>query len=368
LDYSARILRQEDWRQWDVFVASHSLGNIHQTSQWGGFQASRGAEWKFWVIGAFLGEKLVGGALILRRRLPFGRCWLYIPKGPLIDYTEAAGQAQLNLLLTELKALGRREKAVFLRVEPGLVEKGPAGFGLHSAFDWRKEGFRPAHAHYQPENTLIVDLKETEQQILAQMKPKGRYNIKVAEKKGVKVLLAGREISEKEAVSEFHRLLVETTSRDGFAGHAPEYYLEMLEKLGKKQVKLYLAKLDDKIIAGIIVTFYGDLAIYYFGASSNQYRNVMAPYLLQWEAMRTAKQSGQSWYDFLGTAPLEEAAAERAEGGAGEFSYDRKHAWAGVTEFKLKFGGKKVAFYPGREQIYQPLFYWLIRLRKMMPF
>ncbi len=377
LDYSARILKKEDWKEWDDFVASHSLGNIHQTSKWGEFQSARGAGGKFWVVGVFQGEKLTGGALVLRRMLPWGRCWFYIPKGPLVDYaTPAAGQ-QLEALLQELKALGKREKAVFLRVEPGLVEKGPEKFGLRLNYDWRKAGFRAAHAHYQPENTLIIDLKETEQEILAQMKPKGRYNIKLAEKKGVEVLLAGRDLPEKEAVTEFHRILSETTSRDGFAGHTPSYYQEMLEKLGEKQVKLYLARFEGKIIAGIMVTFYGDLAIYYFGASANQYRNVMAPYLLQWEAIKTAKKAGQSWYDFLGTAPLEEGAEEGTEGakengvagaGAGEFRYDRRHSWAGVTEFKLKFGGKKVAFYPGMEQIYQPLFYWLIRLRKMMPF
>ncbi len=357
MDYQARLLKEEEWPKWDAFVASHSLADLHQLSSWGEFQAGRGTEWRFWIIGLFREGILSGGSLVLRRKLPFGKCWLYLPKGPLLDYDEKSAENRLNVLLQELQSLGKRENAVFLRVEPGLIKHGPEGLGRQLIFDWKKTGFRPAHAHYQPEQTLVLDLRGTEKDILAQMKPKGRYNIKLAEKKGIQVLLAGTDLPLQDAVKEFYTLLSETTSRDSFSGHPANYYLEMLEKLGEDQVKLYLAQYEGKFIAGIIVTFYKNLAIYYFGASANQYRNVMAPYLLQWEAVKQAKKNGQDWYDFLGTAPLAEE--------NGEYNYDSKHAWAGVTEFKLKFGGRKVDFFPGMEKVYQPLWYWLIRLRKM---
>lgn len=375
MEIRGTILERKDHGKWDAFVASHSLGNIHQTSRWGNFQAARGSGWGYWIIGLFDGENLCGGALLLRRALPAGRSWLYIAKGPLLaggdgqsknaapEQQNAHTDEQLKALLGAIRQLAKGEKALFLRVEPAQVLQAPAGFGVREQPDWHKFGFRPAHAHYQPEHSLLVDLRRTEEQILAQMKPKGRYNIKVAQKKGVEVLVAGGEggLSREEGVVEFHRLLRETTSRDGFAGHGRDYYLQMLEKLeggdGEGLARLYLARSEGKFIAGIVVTHYRELAIYYFGASSDSDRNLMAPYLLQWEAMREAKKRGCLWYDFLGTAPLN----GEAEDG---FDYDPKHAWAGVTAFKLKFGGQKVNYAGGQELLLQPIAYGLLRIAK----
>jgi len=129
----------------------------------------------------------------------------------------------------------------------------------------------------------------------------------------------------------------------------------MLEELGPERCKLYLAEFEGEIIAGIIVTFFGDMAIYYFGASGNAHRNVMAPYLLQWVAMRFAKARGIKWYDFLGIAPLDEN---------GEV--DEKHAWAGVTEFKRKFGGVTVNYLPARELVYDWPMFLALRLKKWL--
>jgi len=379
LEITARILEKNERPDWDNFVASHSLGNIHQTSRWGEFQAARGSGWGYWIIGVFAGEKLAGGALVLRRRLPAGRSWLYIPKGPLLQSSygqenknrpdkkktgegKIAADEQLKALLKAIRELAKAEKALFLRVEPAGVLQGPPDFGERGEPNWQNFGFKPAHAHYQPEHSLVVDLRPGQEQILAQMKPKGRYNIKVAQKKGVEVLVAGEAGGPtlQEGAAEFHRLLKETTSRDGFSAHSAEYYLQMLQKLGADRkdglARLNLARLEGKIIAAIIVTFYRDLAIYYFGASANSHRNVMAPYLLQWKAMQESKKRGMKWYDFLGTAPLMES-----ENG---FEYDQKHAWAGVTEFKLKFGGQKVDFEKGRELILNPLQYRLLQLLK----
>lgn len=362
---------------WDEFVVRRScaegLGNIHQTSEWGRFQqegragADVGQAGAVVVVGVFDGTKLIGGGLVLKRMMGMGKCWLYCPKGPIFEYNGGDGAATMTetsriaplvqAWLKEVDVLAKKEKAVYLRVEPGLVKDGPVGFGLKADFDWREVGFVGAHAHYQPENTLVVDLSGTEEEILAQMKAKGRYNIKLAEKKGVEVIEAGVEIGLEEGVAAFYDLLKETTERDKFGGHAARYYLKMLEILGPERAKLYLARYEGVIIAGVLVTFFGDLAIYYFGASGNQHRNVMAPYLLQWRAMLEAKKRGCRWYDFLGTAPLSEGENE-------EFTYDAGHEWAGVTEFKLKFGGEKVDFCPGAEKIYDRLFYWAMRLRK----
>lgn len=186
--------------------------------------------------------------------------------------------------------------------------------GNDSGDFWQKYGFRKAHASYQPEWTLKIDLEPPPEEILKQMKSKGRYNIRVAEKKGVKVReFDGGKGSEK-AVRDFYQLLTETTERDQFHGHGEKFYQDMLGKLGPAgtvgkaatgRAKLYLAEYQNEVVAGILVTFFGDTATYYYGASGNKHRNVMAPYLLQWEAMRQAKKQGLKWYDLLGVGGVE---------------------------------------------------------------
>ncbi len=331
------------------------IGNIHQTSKWGMFQnIAKGKNWKWWIIGVFDDEKLIGGSLALKRLISFGLNWIYIPKGPVIDFKATNIEEILNAWLAEISKLAKQEQSVFVRIEPSLVKVGPINFGLKNEVNWKKFGFRKAHANYQPEHSIVLNIKQDENSLLNQMKTKGRYNIRLASKKGVKVIIAGEQhISIEQGVKEFYRILTETTSRDGFSGHPEQYYLDMLKTLGNEYCKLYLAEYDKKIIAGIIVTFYGDLSIYYFGASSNEYRNVMAPYLLQWGAILDAKKKNINWYDFLGTAPLDS-----------NLNYDTKHEWAGVTEFKLKFGGDKVDYSESVEKIFNPFVFWLMKIKK----
>ena len=120
---------------------------------------------------------------------------------------------------------------------------------------------------------------------------------------------------------------------------------QMLDKLPKNAI-LYMAIYESKPIAGIIVTHFKDTAIYYFGASGNEYRNVMAPYLLQWHAMKEAKKKNLKYYDLLGIAP------ENA----------KDHPWAGVTNFKKKFGGKHITYAPPQEYSFKPFIHLLYQL------
>ncbi|MFH1671454.1 MAG: peptidoglycan bridge formation glycyltransferase FemA/FemB family protein, partial [Candidatus Portnoybacteria bacterium] len=135
---------------------------------------------------------------------------------------------------------------------------------------------------------------------------------------------------------DFLGLLKETAKRDGFHLHPEDYYRKMLEIMGEK-IKLFSAGYQGKIIAGSLVCFFDDTAAYLHGASDYNTRNLMAPYLLQWQAILKAKELGLKYYDFYGI--------------------DEKK-WPGVTRFKKGFGGKKV-IYPGAyDVIYSPLWYW----------
>lgn len=310
------------------------LLTIHQTELWARFRNSAKNETFFEIN---IDGECYG--YIQKMRLPFGKCWLYCNRGPVF---KKLSENVINNFLKEIKAVAHTEKAVFLRIEP------PFEFGGEDADQYeklvKKAGFRNAHASHQPEYSVIVDLEQSEEDILNQMKQKGRYNIRLAEKKDVK-------ISESWDADIFYKIFQETTSRDQFAGHNKDFYKKMIEILGEKEMaKLYVAQYKGEIIAGIIVTFYKDTAIYYYGASSNKHREVMAPYLLQWHAMKQAKQRGCKFYDFLGIAPPD----------------DKKHPWQGISGFKLKFGGQIVRYVKAKEYVFKPFWYFLILLRKKL--
>ncbi len=169
------------------------------------------------------------------------------------------------------------------------------------------------------------------------MHEKWRYNIRLAERKGVKVFMAGSH--DPSALEIFWQLMSETTERDGFRAHDKEYYRLMLETLsgdpatdGKKRpvARLLFAEHDGKVLAANLMLYFGTTAIYLHGASSRSRREVMAPQALHWQAIQDAKFWGYTDYDFWGVA------LEGAE----------DHAWAGITRFKRGFGGRYVS-YPG---------------------
>lgn len=321
---------KEDQQKYDRFVEKHPLGSIHQLWEFGEFQITTHGRSKMWAIG-LMDREIQSSALIIRQDLPFKKCWLYVVRGPLLNFSSTN---EVTQIFDHIKKIAKQENAIFLRFDPALEEK----ISIPQA--------GRAHAHYQPESTLIISLQPSEEEILAQMKPKGRYNIKVAQKHNVKIRLSE---GKKEDLQKFYSILMETTARDQFSGHPLDYYENMLEKLGPEKAKLWLAEYNGKAIAGVIATYFGDTATYYFGASSSQNRNTMAPYLLHWEIMKHAKKEGFKYYDMFGIAP----------------ENSPHHPWAGVTEFKLKFGGKRINYIPAMEIIYQPFWYLIVKVAKV---
>ncbi|MEI7452083.1 MAG: peptidoglycan bridge formation glycyltransferase FemA/FemB family protein [Candidatus Falkowbacteria bacterium] len=181
----------------------------------------------------------------------------------------------------------------------------------------------------QPSQTIILDLVKSEAELLAAMHPKTRYNIRLAEKKGVKIF------TDNNRVDEFLCLLKITTERDTFRGHDDDYYRTMLN-FDPNFIKLFLAEYDGRIIAAGIFCFYGNGVTYMHGASDNNDRSVMAPYLLQWHLIAEAKKYGYKYYDFYGISEIK---------------------WPGVTRFKKGFGGE-VVNYPGTfDYILSPFWY-----------
>jgi len=305
---------------WDRFVAGHPQAHILQTSPWGALKAAFG--WKAERVALVRGGDLLAGAQLLYRRLPAGLgCLAYVPRGPLADWGDAQATAAL---LATLQMVARRRGAVALIVEPDLPDE-PV---------WRERlatlRLRPSPlGSIQPRRTLLVGLLGAEDGLLAAMRPKTRYNIRLAARKGVTVRAA--TVADLPA---FHHLTAATAARNRFGVHAPAYYDQAFHLfVPRGWARLLLAEVGNEVIAGLMAFALGRQAWYFYGASGDAHREKMAPYLLQWEAMRWARSLGCAEYDLWGVPDEDE---ERLEA---EFDRRSDGLW-GVYRFKRGFGGR----------------------------
>lgn len=298
-----------DRQQWDEFVRAAG-GDFLQSWAWGELQEKMGL--KIWRV-----EEKDAVALVLKRGLPLGRSWLYVPRGPVGNWG-----SELQRKLVEI---GEQEGAIFVRIDPALTSP-PAPLLRKERGEWRK-----AEREVQPKNTLILELGESEEEVLAAMHHKTRYNIRLAQKKGVTV----RFSKDERDVEHFLRLARAVHGRGKFSYHPDEYYKAMVEVLGRAGMcEIALAEYQGDVLAAHIIVYFGTTATYAHGASSSKLREVMAPNLLQWETIKRAKARGYTQYDFFGVAP------QSAAGTAGQ----APHPWAGVTRFKLGFGGRRIDY------------------------
>jgi lipid II:glycine glycyltransferase (peptidoglycan interpeptide bridge formation enzyme) len=197
----------------------------------------------------------------------------------------------------------------------------------------------------QPPRTIIVGIKESEEEILARMKQKTRYNIRLAEKKGV-IVHAWSDIES------FHKMMLVTGVRDGFGVHSFEYYKRAYELLHPKQMgEILVAEYDGKPLAALFVARNGNRAYYLYGASTDEERNRMPAYLLQWEAMKWARARGCEEYDLWGVPDEDEATLEA------NFETWHDGLW-GVYRFKRGFGGEIRRAVQAMDRVYNPLLYW----------
>lgn len=323
-----KTLTGPDYSAYDAFIAAHRHGSVFQTRDWMRYQFAafgRGGE----LIVVEKAGEILCSALIVYHSLPFGKSYAYVPRGPLFSPDNKIAN---GMLLNALRREASRGSGIFILMDPLiLIEEGWSSVTS-------SEKLHAASSH-QPNTTLVIDLRPDEDAILTQMKEKGRYNVRLAVKKGVTVR-QGR-------MDELYPILVETAGRDGFAIHPREVYEAMLETFGNG-AELLVAEQGGEVLCGGIFLFAGQTGIYYYGASRSERRELMAPYLLQWEAMRHAKERGCTEYDLLGIADPD---AEN-------------HPLAGVTEFKTKFGGEVRQYVGARKMVVNRLWNTLYELRR----
>ena len=326
-----RAVKIDDARAWDSALLVLPNPHILQSWAWGEFKSRHG--WSATRLLFQEGEETVAAASVLRRKLPrLPVSILYVPKGPALDWTRAGLAEQV---VQELASLARRERALFIKVDPDVYYSGDApGFSsrptraMMTAGMLESLGWRASAEQIQFRNTLLLDLERPEDELLAAMKQKTRYNVRLAARRGVSVRSIGADDSPAEreaALSTFYQLYAETGRRDGFVIRPPEYYGDAWGSfLDGGLAQLFLAEFEGDAIAGLILFFFGSTAWYMYGASSNRERQRMPNYLLQWEAIRWAREQGYALYDLWG-APDE---------------LDETDPMWGVVRFKLGLGGQ----------------------------
>ena len=316
------IVSLADWNQ---FLSQHPNAHLLQIGEWGEMKSAFG--WK--PVRIVTGNV---GVQILFRKLPLGFTVGYIPKAIISDQSSVDS----DQFWKEIDSVCRNHRTIFLKLEPDSRE---AEFILHpSAFILSKHNI-------QPPRTIIVDLRGSEEEILARMKQKTRYNIRLAEKKGVTVRAW-------DDIESFHKMMLLTGGRDGFGVHSLEYYRRAYELFHPNGMcELLLAEFEGKQLAALFVARNGNRAYYLYGASTDEERNRMPTYLLQWEAMKWAKAHGCEEYDLWGVPDEDEATLEA--------SFETRHdgLW-GVYRFKRGFGGELKRAAQAMDRVYNPLLYW----------
>lgn len=229
----------------------------------------------------------------------------------------------------QLKTIAKKHNAIYTLIESTETNNAP---------------YKKQIKEIIPRFTNIIDLTQNEESILEKMHQKGRYNIRLAKKRGI-------EIQESNDINSFYKILETTAKRDHFHINPKKFYQTMLDTLASSnKAKLFLAYHPESKnpIAGILNTYIEDTATYYYGASDHQYRKYMAPYLLQWHAIQDAKQNNFKTYDFLGVANPN----------------NPKDPLQGVTSFKNKFGGKTIQYKNSKILIHNYLLYILLKIKK----
>ncbi len=334
------------------FIKSCNAGSILQSWQWGEVEGACGR--KVFRIGVVDADQLILVATIIKYELPFGKSYLYSPRGPVMGKSKIQNpkskiKETFSLFIDYIKKIAQEENTVFLRMDPLIqISSVPEKSGGSEVNENQilNLGFVKAVKQVQLQREWSLDISSSEEEILAKMKSKTRYNVRLARRKGVRVKVQSSKFKIQN-LDIFWKLLQETAKRDSFRLHPKEHYQKIIEILGEDDlVGLFVAEYKNEVLAMILVSFFGQESCYLHGASSELYKNLMANHLLQWEAILEAKRKKCTRYNFGGIAP----------------NNNSKHPWAGITRFKKGFGGKEITYIGAWELPFQKSWYRLYRL------
>lgn len=288
---------------WDDLIQFKQYGCFMQSWNWADFKELEGH--KTFRYGLFWENKLVGGCIFYFYPHPSPANLLMAPGGPLLPPN--LGEEGMELLTAQAAILAKKMGAIALRIEPPWPEK-PSYLN----------GFVRAPVDLLPSETLLIDLRLTETELLAAMKPKGRYNLRLSWRRGVETEFSNNP----QIIPVFYDIFWQTVQRQNFFGEPYSFFINLCQTLfAVNRAEIGLAKWQGQVLAAILVIYYGNRATYLYGGRCLEHPEVMAPYSLHWAAMQRAKARGCTMYDFYG------------------FTRAPNHEYAKFSQFKSRFGG-----------------------------
>ena len=323
----------ENYRNlWNEFVANHPNGHILQSFEWGKFKGS--GKWEPFILTLKESGEIKAGISIISRTVPLlGLKYFYAPRGPVVDFKNPD---ILNTLFDAVKNEAKKRGAIALKVDPEIEEQSDEVVEI-----LKGNGFINNKKQVQPRATFIVDLKPDLDTILSSFEEKTRYNVRLAEKKGVQV----KHESNINGIEHFCKMYTETGQRDKFLIHPKEYYYRLKEYLIDRDLaEVFVAYFRGVPIASVVIFKLGQKIWYIYGASISIYRNVMPNHLLHWHVIKWAKENGYKEYDLWGIP------VKAKEG----------HPLYGVYRFKKGFNGERKTWIGVYDLPFNKLLYWFV--------
>ena len=329
------IITKDTLQEFEDFIQRHPKGHFAQSSMWGRQKSA----WTWRAVAVRNSDGSIRGAMsMLIRKVPiFPASMMYICRGPVcgLDDREAFGE-----LLAGAKAMAKEHKCYVIKIDPDVPKENTAFREMLESFGFQIMESGKNFESIQPKFVFRLYLKgRNEEELLASFTQKTRYNIRLASRKGVEVRICGQEM-----VEDFTRIMVETGVRDNFVTRDAAYFSNMLKNLGE-HCRLYMAFHEGKPIAGTLAIWFGDKVWYLYGASSNEHRNLMPNYLLQWNMIRWAVEKGCAVYDFRGVS--------------GDLSED--NPLYGLYKFKKGFNGDFTEFVGEMDLVLNKPMYRLVK-------
>lgn len=318
---------------WEDFLTTHQPHSFLTSWNWGEVQSRLGTQ--IIRLGVFKEDRLVAVVLVLFVQARRG-AFLFCPHGPVV----AEGEDRYAVLETLTHFLAKRGKDLrcsFIRISPLFLNNE------ENRTMFIRLGFRNAPVHLMhPELAWLLDVQKDDEVLMKEMRKTTRYLIRKAEKEGVVI----KEGTDTEALETFLRVYRTTVHRQQFTPFKDESFRSELEVFrADNQVKLFRAEYEGKVIASAIIIFYGSSGFYHHGASDQAYSQIPGSYLLQWRVIQEARQRGCHFYNFWGVVRPEQ----------------KKHPWAGLSLFKMGFGGFEEEYVHAQDYILSSR-YWLVYL------
>jgi lipid II:glycine glycyltransferase (peptidoglycan interpeptide bridge formation enzyme) len=342
-----------DRQAWDAFVQAHPHGHPLQSAGWGALKGAFG--WSPQMLAVVGPHGICAGAMLLtRRRFGFGA--IYTPRGPLFSGDPIVDQ----ILLDGIVRVARAARAVFLRIEPNMLEDAPESGALHSFL--LLHDFQPTDP-IQPRSSVHLDLAPEPERLLAGMSKGHRADVRRSAREGVSI----RHDQAAGTLAEFYSILAETGQRNQFGIHTRDYYQAVCREFGDA-AQIWIAEREGQAEATALTIGWGATALYLYSGSTEAGLRSGAQHAIQWAVIQWARQQGCARYDFWGVPDEFGQAAQQPD----ETERALLEAQAktdplyGVYRFKKGFGGRTVRYLPAYDRVLIPLFYQIWRQRSAL--